>query len=282
MIRSTCSPDNVQHEITGGDMKIDRAQAIRQFLFTNGPSQIAAMAEAVGTSPATLRRDLSLLESEGIVVREHGGARLAGEAETEVAFEQREAQAIAAKRAIAAHAFASIIPGSVIFLDSGTTVLQLARCIRMAPMPLTVFTNCLPAAQVLMGAPGVKLTLTGGVLRKENSSMVGPVAEAMLEGLWLSHLFLGAGAVGDDGRISSTDESEAQLNRKMIERSETTSLLVDAAKFGRRLTYEVAPLSRIGRTVTDAGIGADRLTGLHRAGYVVEVAERDIARVAEA
>jgi DeoR/GlpR family transcriptional regulator of sugar metabolism len=149
-------------------MKPERAQAIRQFLFSQGSSSITAIAHAVGASIPTLRRDLVQLEEEGVVVRTHGGARLADQFEVEVAFEQREAHALMAKRAIGDLAYDMLQPGSSVFLDSGTTVLQLARRIRVNPLPLNVFTNCLPAAQMLIDVAGVKVTLLGGQLRKEN------------------------------------------------------------------------------------------------------------------
>lgn len=245
-------------------MKPDRAQAIRQFLFSNGSSPIAAIAQAVGASVPTLRRDLAELEDMGVVVRTHGGARLADQFEVEVAFEQREAQALLAKRAIGDLAYEMLQPGSSIFLDSGTTVLQLARRIRVNPLPLNVFTNCLPAAQMLIDVEGVKVTLLGGQLRKENSSVVGPLAEEMLERLWFRQLFLGAGAIAEDGAMSSVDENEARLNSVMIARSESRILLADASKFGQRLTYRVAPLTDLQTLVTDESLStewAERVAG---------------------
>ncbi|PWV90514.1 DeoR family transcriptional regulator [Phyllobacterium myrsinacearum] len=235
-------------------MKIDRAQAIRQFLFSNGSSSIGAIALAVGTSIPTLRRDLIELEEQGVVVRTHGGARLADQFEVEVAFEQREAQALTAKRAIGDLAHDMLRPGSSVFLDSGTTVLQLARRIRVNPMPLNVFTNCLPAAQMLIDVPEVKVTLLGGQLRKENSSVVGPLAEDMLGRLWFNQLFLGAGAIADDGAMSSIDENEARLNSVMVSRAENRILLADSGKFGSRLTYQVALLTDVQSVVTDAAL----------------------------
>ena len=238
-------------------MKNDRAQAIRQFLFSNGSSSIAAIAQAVGASVPTLRRDLVELEDMGVVVRTHGGARLADQFEVEVAFEQREAQSLMAKRAIGDVAYEMLQPGTSVFLDSGTTVLQLARKIRVSPLPLNVFTNCLPAAQMLIDVAGVKVTLLGGQLRKENSSVVGPLAEEMLQGLWFKQLFLGAGAIGEDGAMTSIDENEARLNSVMIARSEQRILLADASKFGQRLTYRVAPLSDLQSVVTDNALSAE-------------------------
>jgi DeoR family fructose operon transcriptional repressor len=258
-------------------MKNDRSQAIRQFLFSNGASSITAIAAAVGASVPTLRRDLVELEGQGVVVRTHGGARLADQFEVEVAFEQREAHALPAKRAIGDLAYDMLQPGSSIFLDSGTTVLQLARRIRLNPLPLNVFTNCLPAAQMLIDVAGVKMTLLGGQLRKENSSVVGPLAEEMLDRLWFKQLFLGAGAIAEDGFLSSVDESEARLNAVMLSRSEQRILLADAGKFGQRLTYRVASVSDLHAVVTDDSIlaeWAERIEAagvqLHRAGRANE------------
>lgn len=254
-------------------MKTERAQAIRQFLFSNGSSPIAAIADAVGASIPTLRRDLIELEEEGVVIRTHGGARLADQFEVEVAFEQREAHALLAKRAIGDLAYDMLHPGSSIFLDSGTTVLQLARRIRVNPLPLNVFTNCLPAAQMLIDVTGVKVTLLGGQLRKENSSVVGPLAEEMLDRLWFKQLFLGAGAIADDGFLSSIDENEARLNSVMLSRAERRVLLADASKFGQRLTYKVAPLSDMHAVVTDDALIPDWAERIQAAGAELHRAE---------
>ena len=252
-------------------MKPDRFHAIRQYLYANGPSPIAAIAEAVGASLPTFRRDLAALETEGAVVRAHGGARLADQGGGEVAFARRETTQIAAKRAIGEAAYALLMPGTTVFLDSGTTVLQLARRIRLVPIPLNIFTNCLPAAQVLMDAPGINLSMLGGGLHKENASVVGPLAEDMLDRLWFSHLFLGAGAVGDDGILWSADDHEARLNARMVVRSEVRTLLVDSSKFGRRLTHEVAAPSQMNRVITDSGLELWRADEMRAQGVDVQI-----------
>ncbi|MEX6507559.1 DeoR/GlpR family DNA-binding transcription regulator [Jiella sp. M17.18] len=235
-------------------MKHDRLSAIRQMLYSSGSSSIEEIAEAVGASPATIRRDLLALESSGAVTRTRGGARIADSVGIEVAFQQREQQNLSAKRAIADSAFEKLTPHCSIFLDAGTTVLQLARCIRLNPMPLSVFTNCVVTGQFLMDVPGIKVTLIGGTLRTENASMVGSLAEDMLERLWFDQLFLGAGAVAPDACIYSLDEAEARLNEKMLARASLKTLLVDSSKFGKRLTYRVAALSPEIEIVTDDGI----------------------------
>jgi DeoR/GlpR family transcriptional regulator of sugar metabolism len=246
-------------------MKNDRLSAIREHLYKHGTSSIQAIADSVGASLATIRRDLQVLEEEGVVSRDHGSARIATTSGTEVAFELREKQNLFAKRAIAAAAFEMIRPNAAIFLDAGTTVLQVARQLRLNPMPLSVFTNCLTVAQVLMDVPQLKITMLGGQLRPENASVTGGVAEAMLERLWFDNLFLGAGAIADDGCIYSLDESEARLNEKMLSRAATATLLADSSKFDQRLTYKVAPLARDLKIISDDGLPAgwaDRLVAL--------------------
>ncbi len=254
-------------------MKIDRATAIRQHLFAKGYSSIAEIAAAVGASEPTVRRDLLTLEAEGQILRTHGGAQIAETSGVEVAFESREQINLPAKRAIGEAAYQMLRPESSIFLDAGTTVLQLARRLRLNPMPLRVFTNCLPVAQVLMPVTEIGVTLLGGSLRRQNASMVGPLAEAALERLWFDQLFLGVGGVSDKGEISSRDEQEARINALMLTRCKTPVIVADADKFGPQLTYGVAHLGAGMRVLTDARLGAKWLGVLADLGCAVTLAE---------
>ena len=238
-------------------MKIDRASAIRQHLYAKGHSTVAELAEVVGASEPTVRRDLLALEQTGALVRTHGGARIAEVSGAEVAFETREQINLGAKRAIGEAAHARLRPGTAVFLDAGTTVLQLARCLRLHPLPLRVFTTCLPVAQLLLPVPGLTITLLGGTLRAQNASVVGTLAEDALERLWFDQVFLGAGAVSEAGEITSADEQEARINRRTLTRSTEVALMADADKFGPRLTYQVAPLPRGLHVITDARLAPD-------------------------
>ena len=245
--------------------KIDRLGAIRQYLYAHGRSTTQELIVATGASLATLRRDLSRLEKEGVIERLHGAAQLASGSSVEVAFEQREKENLKAKRAIANAAYEYLRPHTTIFLDAATTVLQLAQRLRIAPLPITVFTNGLAAARELINVPKIKVMLLGGQLRSENASIVGTYAEGMLDKLWFDQLFLGASAISADGAICSIDLSEATLNAKMMARSAERFLLADASKFGHMATYAVAPVSTATEVIVDAAISPEwrqKLTNL--------------------
>jgi DeoR/GlpR family transcriptional regulator of sugar metabolism len=237
----------------GGGLQVERLDAIRSHLYTHGFSNIQALADAVGASLATIRRDLTVLEREGAIDRVHGGARIAEGSSVEMAFQERAKRNLGAKRAIAAAAYEMLVPHATVFLDAGTTVLQLARLIRVNPLPLRIFTNGLAVAQEFLNIPHLSVALLGGQLRSENASTVGPQAEAMLNTLWFDQLFLGASAIGPDAVIYSVDAAEANLNRCMLTRAAQRFLLADSSKFGTMATYRVAPLTEA-RIVTDAGL----------------------------
>lgn len=232
-------------------MKIDRATAIRTHLFTKGFSSVGEIAGAVGVSEPTIRRDLLELEASGVITRSHGGARIAESAGAEVAFDAREQINLAPKRSIGEAAYQMLVPDSTVFLDAGTTALQLARRLRLNPVRLRVFTNCLAVAQILMPVSDLTVTLLGGLLRPQNASVVGLLAEEALEKLWFDQLFLGVGAIADTGEISSADDQEARLNWRMVARATEVVVLGDADKFGRRLTYRVGQLGLGMRVISD-------------------------------
>jgi len=240
---------------TGG-MQVERLDAIRSHLYAHGFSTIQALADSVGASLATIRRDLQVLEHEGAIDRVHGGARIAEGSSVEMAFQERAKRNLEAKRAIAAAAYKLLTPHATGFLDAGTTVLQLSRLIRIHPLPLRIFTNGLAVAQEFLNVPDLEVAVFGGTLRSENASFVGPQAEAMLESLWFDQLFLGASAVGPDGAIYSVDSAEASLNKRMLARAAQSFVLADSSKFGAMATYRVAPLN-VARVVTDTNLPAE-------------------------
>ena len=232
---------------------VQRLDAIRSHLYAHGFSSIQELADTIGASLATIRRDLRVLETEGAIDRVHGGARIAEGSTVEMAFQERAKRNLAAKRAIAAAAYELLTPHASVFLDAGTTVLQLARLIRVNPLPLRIFTNGLAVAQEFLNVPSLEVSLLGGQLRSENASMVGPQAETMLDTLWFDQLFLGASAIAPDGAIYSVDSAEANLNKRMLTRAGQCFVLADSSKFGTMATYRVGPLTG-SRVVTDAGL----------------------------
>ena len=237
----------------GGGLQGERLDAIRSHLYTHGFSNVQALSDAVGASLATIRRDLTVLERQGAIDRVHGGARIAEGSSVEMAFQERAKRNLGAKRAIAAAAYELLVPHASVFLDAGTTVLQLARLIRVNPLPLRIFTNGLAVAQEFLDIPNLEVSLLGGQVRSENASTVGPQAEAMLNTLWFDQLFLGVSAIGADGAIYSVDSAEANLNRCMLARAGQKFLLADSSKFGTMATYRVGPLTDA-QIVTDAGL----------------------------
>jgi DeoR family fructose operon transcriptional repressor len=155
-----------------GGVKAERLDAIRSHLYANGFSTIQSLADSVGASLATIRRDLQILERDGAIDRVHGGARIAEGSSVELAFQERVKRNIAAKRAIATAAYALLAPRTSIFLDAGTTVLQLARLIRINPQPLRIFTNGLAVAQEFLNISNLEVVLGGRCAARTRRSSV--------------------------------------------------------------------------------------------------------------
>lgn len=233
-------------------MSEDRHSKLLLLLLSQGQTSVHDIATALVASPATVRRDLMELEQLGQIERLHGSARIATGSQKELAFAAREVNHIAAKRAIASTAARLIKPNEAIFLDAGTTVLQLARHIRSMAIPVNVFTNGLVLAQELAHVSDVTVSLIGGRVRPENLSLVGPAATAMLDGLWFDRLFLGASAIDAGGTITSLDADEAATNAQMVRRSASVTVLADGSKFDRRITHSVATLGEGDLLISDA------------------------------
>jgi DeoR family transcriptional regulator, aga operon transcriptional repressor len=162
-----------------------------------------------------------------------------------------------------------VTEGQVVILDSGTTTTAIARALRNF-QNLTVITNAVNIAAELSGS-AVEVILTGGNLRKNSFSLVGPIAEETLHKLNADILFLGVDGFDVQYGLSTPNLLEAKVNRAMIEISKVAVAACDSSKFGRRSLSLIAPPSALQHVITDQGVPKADLSALKKAGVGVTI-----------
>ncbi|MCL6443503.1 MAG: DeoR/GlpR family DNA-binding transcription regulator, partial [Alicyclobacillus sp.] len=171
----------------------DRHRKIVELVRQEGSIRVAELSRLFQVTEETIRRDLDRLESEGKVIRTHGGAVATEERPLEVPIEQREISRIEQKRAIAAKAVQFVEEGDTISLDASTTAWQMARV--LPDIPLTVVTNSVKVAMELANKRYVQVISVGGVLVARSLSFVGPLAERSLDGYHVRKAFFSCSGV---------------------------------------------------------------------------------------
>jgi DeoR/GlpR family transcriptional regulator of sugar metabolism len=246
----------------------DRRQQILQFLERHGSARTVELSRVLGSSVATVRRDLEALTEQRLIERTHGGALLArmGTAQ-EPPYALKTRRMRAEKEAIGDRAAQMVPVGSTVILDSGTTALALAR--RLAGRRLTVIALDLPVAQAAADGQ-TEVLVVGGRVRNGLYSLVGPWSEGPLASLHADLFFLGADAVDDDAVTNSTVD-EAAIKRLAMRAARETILIADHSKFGRRALTRVCLLDDLSAVVTDRGIGDREATLRERVRQVVIV-----------
>ena len=237
-------------------MPAQRRQRIIDFLQRHGAVTIGQLEQALGVSLSTLRRDLDLLDSEGVVDRTHGGALLRQQGPAYSTFEpETEAAAELSPREKAAigHAAAQLlVPHQSVIFDSGTTVLEAARAAVKRGIALTAVTNDLAIAQVLSQSPLIQLHVLGGVLRPGSPTIIGQTLMAQAGALHAELLLMGAHAVTQDV-MSETSADVSAVKQSLKQRI----LLVDSSKFRPRAFMQVGQLQDIHEIITDPGLSDD-------------------------
>lgn len=256
-------------------LPVERRRKILRLLKASNEVSVQELAGRLNSSPATIRRDLTELEEQGVLHRVHGGAVIAEHSATERQFELRESEELEAKQAIASRAFAELRPRETILLDSGTTTLQLARQIRFSEFPVTIVTNSFTIAREVLQVESVNLIVIGGYLRRRGLDFVGPLAENLLQQVWLDRAFVGATSIDRNAGVTTVDVQEAQLNRVMLEHAKRSYLLADATKFDRVSVMTVAPFDQFDVIISDTRLDDTDWPGLLRQrGVMVVLADQ--------
>lgn len=240
-------------------------------LVRQGGLNVDELAQRVGVSASTVRRDLSRLQAEGRVARTYGGA-LARSAFQERSFGESARLNVAAKAAIASAAAEQVQPGTAVFLDAGTTCLALAELLGDRG-PLTVVTRGLEAALLLARAPGVEVIVVGGHVQPLSHGVVGPLAAIALDRMGFDIAFLGADVVDPVRGLGEPRLEEIHVKELAAGRARRVTLLADSSKLrhadvGAWLRPEPSWL-----LVTDDGADPAALQAFSSAGVETVVAE---------
>lgn len=252
-------------------MAEERRQKILSLLQTDGRVLVSNLSNVFNVSQITIRKDLDSLHARGLVQRSHGGALPpSSSALFDPSLEEKQKLHSAEKQRIAAAAVKMVSEGSCVMLDSGTTTAAIAQALKKFAA-LTVITNAINIAAEL-ASTNLEVILTGGTLRKNSFSLVGPVAEDVLAQMHADILFLGVDGFDPEIGLTTPNLLESRVNRAMISSATKVVAVCDSTKFYRRSLSRIVPISALHHVITDHGIPhatADALRKLNVAVTVV-------------
>ncbi len=209
-------------------------------------------------SEITIRRDLTELESKGLLIRTHGGAIKSKAADMLFTYDLKINQNRQNKEMICQLAANYIDEGDIIFIDCGTTLSLITQYITRFNS-LTVITNSLPVISELIKYPHVRSSLIGGEIANERQAIYGPIAENNIGMYHANKAFIGADGVSLKNGLSSYDEKEAAITRKMIENSDEVFLLCDSSKIEKNSFVRFAAITKIHHLITDKLVSSEQL-----------------------
>jgi len=216
---------------------------------------VEALCEEFSLSPVTVRRDLDALERQGLLRRTHGGAvsiepLFYEPFRNDRSFQAQVGKFAEEKKRIGRAAAALIEEGEIIALTPGTTTTEVIRGIPLNHK-ITVVTSTVNVAMELSKRKDLEVFVTGGHLRGDWFSLVGPTAAQSLSQILVHTLFIGADGMDLEGGASCYSPDEAQLNSAMVKRAQRKIAVVDHSKFGVVAGWQICPTSEIDILITD-------------------------------
>ncbi len=241
--------------------KEERQELILNMLERDGQVTVNEIMHSLSVSDMTIRRDLNELALRGQLIRTHGGARPAAALESGYERSHMEKKSLhkAEKKIIAQTAAAMIHDGETVFLGPGTTLEQLAVCLR--ERNIRVVTNSLPVFEILKGSSSADLILTGGEYRENTGAFIGTVAVRAIENMRFAKAFISVNGIAG-GAVYTYSEEEGYIQKQALNNAAEKILLADSSKFNAYDFYEFYPLADFDHIITDSGLEGEVLTEL--------------------
>lgn len=247
-----------------------RRDKIREYLMQNRCAGVKDLGRELNASEATIRRDLRELVREDGYRRTRGGISL-DESRAELSVQQRAHVQAEQKRAIGRTAAELVSDGEVVFLGSGSTVIEVARNLDRH-RDLTVITNSLPIVTLLADNPRVSLLVAGGALRRAELSFIGHIVEKALMELRADKVIMGIHGIHPEHGLTNEYLPEAIVDRFLVHYAPRLIIVADSSKLGKTKASYVGGIEDIDMLVTDPGISLDMKAALEGRGVAVVIA----------
>lgn len=248
----------------------ERQARIEEHLARVEFASLAELAQQVGASISTVRRDLTALQARGNVRRTHGGGRIITPRSDEFAFASRDTHEATEKEAIGRACAELVRSNQSLILDAGTTVYHVAK--HLESKTPQVVTNSLPVANLFLASNQVEVVVSGGVLYPRMGVLVGPLAVKAFSDMHVDVAIMGAGGLTLEG-ITNSHALLIEIQHAMIQAAQRVIFCLDHTKFGRRSMSFLCGLDLIDTIVTDAGAPTDLLDQIRAQGVEVVVAQ---------
>ena len=233
--------------------KNERHSAIMNLLMKNGSIAVTELSDALKVSSVTIRKDLTELEKQKKLYRNHGKAMLIDPYMSNRSVNEKEKLFINEKQAIARLGASIVNDKESIIIASGSSVTALAREL-VTKDQLTVISASMTVSEILCQNDKFDIIQLGGFLRHSSLTVVGKYAEMCLADFACSKSFLGVDGIDIDFGLTTTNLMEAQLNRVMMNAAAKTIVLADSSKFGKRGFSRICVIEDVDHIITDRNI----------------------------
>jgi len=232
---------------------------------------VEQLADILGVTLQTVRRDVQRLAELGLVSRFHGGVRMPSSTVENLAYTQREALNSTGKARIARAVAAQVPDNCSLILNIGTTTEAIAKAL-LHHKGLRVLTNNLNVAAILCANPDCEVIVAGGMVRKRDRAIVGEAAVDFIRQFRVDIALIGISGIEPDGSLRDYDMREVKVAQTIIEHAREVWLAADHTKFNRPAMVQLAQLAQIDRLFTDAPPPEPFPALLHEAGVQCTVA----------
>lgn len=236
----------------------------------SGHVQVDDLARHFDVAVQTIRRDLAEMAEMGLLDRVHGGA-VPRQGVTNIAYEARRRLNEAGKTAIAAACAAAIPDNSSLILNLGTTTEAVARAL-LHRKNLTVVTNNMNVATILLQNPSCEIMVAGGALRRSDGGLIGDLTTDFFAQFKVDIAVIGASAIDADGDLLDYDLAEVRVSRAILAQARAAYVVADHLKLARAAPARIASLSKVDRLFTDAPLPPALASRLAAWGTRVEIA----------
>ncbi|SNR69610.1 DeoR/GlpR transcriptional regulator [Paracoccus sediminis] len=220
-----------------------RQSEILELARADGKVVVEDLANRFAVTLQTIRRDLGDLAEAGLLDRVHGGA-VPRPGTVNLGYEARRRMNADAKAAIGAACAAAIPDNSSVILNLGTTTEAVAQAL-LNHSNITVVTNNMNVANILLANPGCEIMVTGGALRRSDGGLVGDLATQFIEQFKVDYAIIGTSALDDDGDLLDYDLAEVRVSRAILRQARQSFVVTDHSKLLRSAPARIASLAEI-------------------------------------